>query len=55
MITCEVTAMSSVHIALVVSDHLGVIMVDCDYIKERPMCKGPIDCKKRKGVRDRRP
>ena len=37
--------MSSVHIALAVSGHLGVNMVDRGRVVQRPLCKGQIDSK----------
>ena len=38
-------AVSSVHIALAVSGHLGVNMVDRGRVVQRPLCKGQIDSK----------
>ena len=35
--------MSSVHIALTVSGHLGVNMADRGHVEQRPLCKGHID------------
>ena len=35
--------MSSVHIALVVSGHLGVNMVGRGHVGQRPLCRGQID------------
>ena len=41
--TFELTAVSSVHIALIVSGHLGVNMVDRDRVRERPLCTSQIE------------
>ena len=37
--------MPSVNIALVVRGHLDVNTVDRDRVRERPLCRGQIDCK----------
>ena len=42
--------MSSFHIALVVAGHLDVTMLGRDRIRERPLCRGQIDCKNAKGA-----
>ena len=47
--------MSPVNVALTVNGHLGVIMVDRDRIRERPLYRGHLDYKKRKGASDKRP
>ena len=43
MCTGELMAVSYVHIALAVSDHLGVNMVECGCVGQRPLCRGQID------------
>ena len=40
--THELMAMSSVHIALAVSGHLGVNMVDCGRVGQRLLCRDQI-------------
>ena len=47
--------MSFDYTALAINGHWGVTMVERGRIRERPLYKGQIDCKKRKGVRDKRP
>ena len=42
--TCEVTAVSSAHIALVVSGHLDANKVDRGHVGQRPLCRGQVDC-----------
>ena len=42
---CELTAISSVHIALTVNGHLSVNLVDHGRATRSPLCKGQIDSK----------
>ena len=39
---CELKAMSSARIALAVSGHFDIDMVDRDRVRERPLCRGQI-------------
>ena len=44
--TCELMAVPPVHIALAVTGHLGVNMVDRGLVEQRPLYRGQIDCEK---------